>query len=729
MGAQLDAAERARWYGYATISPSGPVQAGSYGTWTITYTVGRYGVDSGGRLKVAWRLASDWGRPQSLDPKGDDYVTVEVRGDARASVSYDPKGHLRPWFHTLVVRIYDGSLKEGDQVLIILGDRRRGSKGSRAQTFCERKFEFKVLVESFETGIFVEVPGHTTLEVVSGPPARLVLQAPSEVEPGKAFEVLVRAEDRWGNPAAGFSGVVTVEGAGGLSLPCWFGPADGGVRRLSGVVLLELGVWRLRARADGGLAAESNPILCRVRQSPFRLFWGDIHGQSEETVGTGSVEDYFRFARDVAGLDFAAHAANDFQVTRPFWNRLCQQVRAFYAPGRFVTFHGYEWSGTTPAGGDHNVYFLGDDPELHRSSHWQVEDRSDVDSDRYPLSELLKTFHGRHDVMVIPHVGGRHANLDFFDPTLEPVVEVCSTHGHFEWLLQDALARGYRVGAIGGSDDHTGRPGASAATADEFAVRGGLAAVYARELTREGIWEALRARRCYATTGARIVLSLMADGHWMGEEYTTSRPPRLEVAVMGTAPVERVDLVRDGLTLANVVSAPVDAGRPVRIRVAWGGARVRGRGRQTNWDGQLRIEDGRLVGVSSFAFDCPLHGVLEWDESHARWRSMTAGDFDGLELLIEGDDATWLHFEAAPVSFDCRLGEIDRHPRRWEAGGVDQHVSIWRAASAPPKDVTAEFVDHEVPDGVHAYYARVVQVDGEMAWSSPVFVTVRKESA
>ena len=54
--------------GKATLEPTTPVIAGTYGSWTIKYTVGPLGIDSGGQIKIAIRLVSDWGTPQFDDP-------------------------------------------------------------------------------------------------------------------------------------------------------------------------------------------------------------------------------------------------------------------------------------------------------------------------------------------------------------------------------------------------------------------------------------------------------------------------------------------------------------------------------------------------------------------------------------------------------------------------------------------------------------------------------------
>ena len=91
-----------------------------------------------------------------------------------------------------------------------------------------------------------------------------------------------------------------------------------------------------------------------------------MHGQTGETVGSGTMEEYFSFGRDVAAIDFISHAANAFQVTKAIWSKLQRVTIDFHEPGKFVTYLGYEWSGNPGAGGDHNVYYLKDNQQIHR---------------------------------------------------------------------------------------------------------------------------------------------------------------------------------------------------------------------------------------------------------------------------------------------------------------------------------------------------------------------------
>jgi hypothetical protein len=65
------------------------------------------------------------------------------------------------------------------------------------------------------------------------------------------------------------------------------------------------------------------------------------------------------------------------------------------------------------------------------------------------------------------------------------------------------------MGVVAGSDGVDGRPGAShPGHMGVRNVRGGLTAVATPELTRGGLWSALKSRHCYASTGERIMLTL-----------------------------------------------------------------------------------------------------------------------------------------------------------------------------------------------------------------------------
>ena len=124
--------------GTAVISPTGAFEAGSFQSFTLTYTAGYFGIDDTGSIKIVHRFASDMGRPQWNNPQAANYTTVEASNGAVLDVIYDPKFNIRPWDKTLLIRVVRGFLRDGDTITVRFGDPRQGSPGMRIQTFSSR---------------------------------------------------------------------------------------------------------------------------------------------------------------------------------------------------------------------------------------------------------------------------------------------------------------------------------------------------------------------------------------------------------------------------------------------------------------------------------------------------------------------------------------------------------------------------------------------------------------
>jgi hypothetical protein len=705
------------------MDPEGPVVAGETGTWRIIYHAGQYGIDDGGVIKFAWRDVSDWAYPQFDDPSAPAYATVATDGPATLRPRFEKQRYVRPWRLCVTVDVLDDSLREGDTITLTIGDPEGASSGSRAQTFSKEAFEFRVSVDWCGTWVYTEVSS-PVFPIVNGPPAKLVVVGPSVATPDEPVWCGVKLEDLWGNPCRDYAGEVRLESTGIEGLPgvYHFTGQDHGTHRFEGLSVPTPGTYTVKAtEQESGLAAEGNPLICVPSIEGERPFWGDLHGHSEETVGTNPVSSYFTFARDSALVDFAGHQGNDFQITEEVWDEIKHQANSHNDPGRFVAFVGWEWSGNTPVGGDHNVYYPGDDGPLYRSSHVLIPDKSDLDTDCLHVTDLYQALKGR-DALLVPHVGGRYANLEWHDPDLEAVIEVYSEWGEFEWFLKEAIERGYRVGFTAGSDDHKGRPGAAYSGSGSFGVYGGLTCVYAKELTRGGLWEAIKARRCYGTTGQRILVEASADGHPMGAAYTSDSGPEIDVRVIGTAAIERIDVVRG---VEEIYSFPEDPERSNnRVRVAWSGQRIRARNRLVRWDGGLTIDRGKVSNVAGYAFDSPAEGITSVSEQSIEWRSVTTGDADGVLFDVDGGDDARIDFKTTVIERSVSLQTVKLGPVGIDAGGVDMKVTFEMAPTGLGRDVHFTFKDENAPRGTHPYWIRVVQTDGAKAWVSPFYVTV-----
>ncbi len=703
--------------GHVTLHPQGPVVAGTVGEWTLVYTVGAYGIDEGGTIKLARRFAGDWQRPQFDDPTAPAYCSVTTTGHASLAARYDPKAHVRPWMKCIVIDVYDGCLAPGDVVTIRLGDSSGGSVGIRAQSFIESAHEIRVLVDPTNACLVRRVPSSPSFPIVAGPAQRLVALLPTRAAVGEAVEVFIKGEDAWGNPTPAPSSV-SVQWQGDARVELHDGTLRGTTEG-SGKVVVS---WDDRQ-------FESNPLT--IAASPtLRHYWADLHAQSDATVGTGSEVEYFEFGRRWAHLDVMSHQGNDFQMTDEDWQRLNDVVRMFHEDGRFVVFPGFEWSANTPAGGDRNVLYLEEDLPIFRSSHWQIpQTPEDERSPAHPANVLFERLHEHVDpdkVLVAAHCGGRYADiLSYYDESLSPLVEVSSCWGVFEWLLWDAYAKGYRVGVMCNSDGHKGRPGAEGPGAGQFGIYGGLTCVLAPSLTRAAVFEALKQRRCYGTTGPRIDLEMTADGHPMGSILDTTNSVKIEAAVHGTGPIESLQLYAGTEPVHTVRPATFDeCGGSTRVRVVWGGARIRGRGRRATWDGSVRAHGPRIERVEPFAFDSPADGVLRHEPDVVNFRSRTTGDIDGLDLWLDQAQTGRLVLETGVGQLEVDLATLDADGTTRDFGGLGLHARMQRYPEQPEHRRLA--LHHAVtldPGVTTPLMIKVTQVDGHMAWSSPVYCT------
>ena len=137
----------------------------------------------------------------------------------------------------------------------------------------------------------------------------------------------------------------------------------------------------------------------------------------------------------------------------------------------------------------------------------------------------------------------------------------------------------------------------------------------------------------------------------------------------------------------------------------------------------MTLDGGRIVSAELFAFDDPAEGITEQSARAIHWRSTTSGDPDGLFLDLDVDGDTALHFDTPTASFDFCLADLESGPLVVEAGGEGQRVT----ASLVPRGsrpLAARFTyrDEEPAQGTNAYWVRVIQRNGGMAWSSPIYV-------
>ena len=513
-----------------------------------------------------------------------------------------------------------------------------------------------------------------------------------------------------------------------------------------------------------------DPDPLEVHVEPYELFFGEIHTHTALSDGNGSPEDNFdiakshldfwamadhAFDREVFDLDYRQRKPNG-KLLNDEWAHIQALCRDHEAPGEFVPFLAYEW--TNYQYGHHNVYYLDYDQPI-----------------RMPptLPDLYDALRAV-DAFVIPHHGGYPVgicgkNWDCHDDELSPFVEIYSLHGSSEepqgirplltsgsWMgpgasggsVQEGLERGHRLGIMASSDSHGDHPGA---------YDNGLIAAYADELTRESLWDAFKQRRVYGVTGDRIKLDFSIDGQCMGSRVRSPGPRAIDVSVVAWDQVDRVDIIKNGKplhTFVEPVGRVADSSHKLRVRfmVEWGWD---SRG-EREWDGSLTIVDGNIAeAVPCFRGNVARRvgrGIASLSASECRWKSRTEQVkipmvfrrfADAVAFEVECGEQAQLRLSfvcdgleqqrvLSPADLTSRSAVVyledvpaTNNGSHWRSMDSVAKVKVHQGWPADELTLNLRYEDDavEAPAGrADCYYVRVIQRNGQRAWSSPIWV-------
>ena len=750
------------------------LETGSWNEIVLDYEVGAAGLADGGWFKATFKFYSDWALFQTSEPTAANYITAEyqsgklVQGQSPAtvqslSVRFDQKGHERPYQKAIIVDVVDGYLNAGDHIIVRLGDRRGGGPGTRVQTFTEDRFRFRCYVDPLGTSRFAAVPGDIVIDLAAGAPVRLLLAGPRFVRPGQRVPFRMSLQDRWGNACQAAGGEILVRAYAGQRAVYEQRhrlPAEGWAS--IGVDDLPSGDGDLRVVAElvGSRAVTPATALVSVSEqyAAPRSFYADLHVHAGDTVGTNSPAYNAAYARDIGGIDVLGYTANDFQITDANWQLGVDTVEQFNQPGKFVCYPVQEWCGSSTAGGDHNVVFLGDAapdfPYNQRGEHnrtflWNEDMKgAAVETGRWPVEELWAAYVDEPEThLIMPHVGGRRYIPDWHHPELERLVEIASSWGHFGWLYQDVIARGYQIGVAASGDEHRGRPGGGPPGTQVFGVHGGLTGVIAEHLDRKSIARALRARHTWATTGEHTALLVRAGRHVQGDALHHSGALSVDYRFLGGAGWDEI-AAYDHTGLIWQRNLHQELGYSDRlIRLRWGGARIPDRYRWASWSGRITILNGTINRFQSHGFE---HGEeVCWRDgpTDIAFRSDTYGDADSIDIDISNLQHCTIRVEGTIDSY-VKVGDpLRRNPYvhapgfRWEIsgaqlleqgglkrelGGAELFLALERLTEQPlPTELSGalEIDPENGPHGHRPVYFFGRQQDDSKVWSSALFVT------
>jgi hypothetical protein len=376
------------------------------GEWTevkITYTVGGSGLADGAWIKGTFKFYSvsihrsnlpklarkvnsnclkDWALFQTSDSTGDNYVSAEyqagplVSGQTPATVQelavrFDQKGHERHFQKAVIIDIIDGYMNPGDQIVVRLGDRRFGDKGTRTQTFVEDDFRMRWYIDPVGSSRFAAIKPDLVFDIHSGPINHLKAHSPRLVTPGTHFPIYVHARDMWGNVTTNQKGLSlkltifndtdqkqspVIAEATMISSVGWTHAAfKSAVLKDEGDYTIEFILKSLKRNSE---YSTREPISVSTSSLVPRTLFADLHVHSNDTVGTNNSEYNFSYAQKIAGLDIVGYTANDFNITAAKWVSTLSLIHTINQEGEFIVFPGTEWCGNSAAGGDHNVVSL-----------------------------------------------------------------------------------------------------------------------------------------------------------------------------------------------------------------------------------------------------------------------------------------------------------------------------------------------------------------------------------
>jgi hypothetical protein len=616
--------------------------------------------------------------------------------------------------------VLDEPLAAGENVVFRLSD-------MRMQTYEENVFNLRVAVLAGETDV-VGYVGDATWSVGGGALDRLRVVAPTVVEAGERVDCRIVGLDEFENRAGERVSPDTLsldhEGVEFEEIR-----SEGMYLVARGVHFPESGVYYLPFEADqnGGVRGRSNPIVVREKVDE-RIFWGDIHQHAYYNDGRNTPEESYHYARYTSLLDFGAVTPHSSEWVD--WDELREATERFDT-GEFSTLFGYEQGSASPASSaEVNIYHLNGDVEsLRERLGRSVDGLADVPR------EALEEINGESMILPHAHSGGSPDEEAIRDwPEVMRSVEVCSVHGVFDEFYERWVTDGRRIGVNGGGDVHMTRMGHSKVGYHYVNVNG-LTGLRATENTRGSIWEGYRDRKTYGVTGhERIFLEFRIDGQSTGSVLPPDGERHIEVSVAGTAPILRVDLVKNGDVYRRYRPDP---GSADRLRLAWTDS-VRGRrANESTTEGTI-AQDGsdlRLEGTIHPSYVVTTR-YREEDGDIAFRSNGYSGVTNG--VLLSGADDGRLDFEIRDVRRGTEL--LDE---RFAIPLGESHVAFTRpfsqladespdSLSVPRFTLDVDWVDSDWPQRVDLawndvggsedhYYVRVEQVDGNVAWSSPIW--------
>ncbi|MBM3192047.1 MAG: DUF3604 domain-containing protein [Chlamydiae bacterium] len=546
--------------------------AGKVSTFKFVYSPSN-NLHKGTRLKfdlLSRGRAIDWQIPQTNTKVKDNLIWMQLpQGTVVAAKALQGKSKVCPQFEFVL----PSEVKAGEEITILLGSPEPKAQGSTPQVYVQRRRPFHLYIDTKGSGDYKE-PEVFTLDVKGNELKNIRIITPSMVSKNERFDVIVRFEDCHGNLTANAPEGTLIDFSYDQlreNLNWKLFVPETGFINLPNLYFNEPGIYRIKlVNSHSKEAFYSSPIKCIESDSSASIYWGVFHGEFERFDAAAQIESCLRYCRDDLAYHFFASSAFDTEeeTSNETWKMISLQIAEFNEEDRFVTYLGSQYEDSEE--GLRQLVFSKDNKPLLRKK----------DAKSTSLKKIYKS-HSPKELIGIPSFTmSKKTVYDFtdFSSEYEPVVEIYNAWGSSECTKEEgnlkpitahgksgteedpkgsirrALNLGHRFGFVAGGLDDRG-VFASFYPSDQVQYTPGLTAVISSSQSRDGIFQALKDRRCYATTGARMIINLEIAGLPMGCILSTKTKPGLiynryiRGYVIGTTPLKKIEIFRNGVAV------------------------------------------------------------------------------------------------------------------------------------------------------------------------------------
>ncbi len=416
-----------------------------------------------------------------------------------------------------VATIKKGILKKGQSFEIEYGG---VAAGVSVQQYPQEKVYFLLREGYGKVQIYKKLAETPYVSIIAAKAAKIRLKAPYFAPLNKEIYLEGIVLDEFNN-AVVYNGTVTVKYMFSNVEKILSADVVNGKFSVKALMPNEENFIKFIAFINENRALIKGELVILTKSGEEKLFFGQIHGHSEVSDGTFSMEDYFKYGKETGLLDFCALSDHDWEIVEHPRNKdfhglqkLCEIVEK-YNSNDYATLLGYEWMDK----GTHvNVYFSDvKNYEIKVGSVCFVNEKSDYDT----LEKFLKSFENEDSskVLLIPHLS--HGYDWTADSNKIAAVEIASCWGQSE-LCSPAnseirekgafalLKQGKKFAFVGGGDNHHGSPG-QLNSLSRYSIQNcleGLCGIYANSLDRKSVFNAIKNGKCYAVYGVRVILDV-----------------------------------------------------------------------------------------------------------------------------------------------------------------------------------------------------------------------------